>query len=148
MFTLTAMLLGTTALAEPAPTPAQSAIYEALRLRHDPPSCTALAGLADDPVADLSWIVDNAIQPPWVGLRAAQCLLVEHPVASQSQFEGWLSTEGHRGLAIMVTQRIDEIPLPVATTLAMVALAGPEEATVRPRLLDCNTPEVRALATR
>ena len=145
---LTTLALFALAHAEPAPTPSQDALYTALRVRHAPPTCTALSDLSETLVEDLVWLVDNATQPPWVGLRAAQCLLIEHPEAAQPSFEGWLSTEGHRGLAILVSQRIDEIPLPIAQALATVALAGPEEETVRPRLDHCGVPQIQELATR
>ncbi len=145
---LTTLALFALAHAEPAPTPSQDALYAALRVRHAPPDCSALTDLSESLVEDLVWLVDHATQPPWVGLRAAQCLLVEHPAAAQPSFEGWLSTEGHRGLAILVSQRIDEIPLPIATSLAVVALAGPEEETVHPRFARCGVPEIQDLATR
>lgn len=148
MITSLLLITATAQAAPPTPTDSQQAMYVALRVRHDPPSCAFLAAMSADPVADLAWLVDNATQPAWAGMRAATCLLVDHPVASQPHFEGWLSTEGHKGLAILMTQRVDELPLPVATALTHAALGGPDQADIRPRLASCAVPEVRALASQ
>ncbi len=143
----TLFLLSSAQAATLSPTPGQQALYDALVVRHDPPTCAALDAMSPDPVTDLAWLVDNATAPAWVGMRAAQCLLVGHPVEAQPHFEGWLSTHGHRGLAILFTQRVDELPLPVATSLTRTALAGPERSEVQPRLVQSEVPEIRALAT-
>lgn len=143
----TLLLMTATAQAAPlTPTVAQQAMYDALVKRHSPPTCDALAAMSPAVVTDLAWLVDNATAPAWVGLRAAQCLLVAHPMASQAIYQDWLSTDGHRGLAILLTQKVDELPLEVATALSRTALAGPERAEVQRRLADCDVPELRALA--
>jgi hypothetical protein len=129
------------------PTHTQQVLYESLRVRHAPPSCADLDALSLDPVLDLVWLVENATQPPWVGMRAAQCLLLAHPHESQAQFESWLSTDGHRGLAILMTQKVDVLPLDVATSLTRAAMAGPDRAEVKPRLAISTRPEIRALAS-
>ncbi len=146
MITTLLLLSATSQAAEPVPTATQQTLYDALVKRHDPPTCDQLDSLSTDIVSDLAWLVDHATQPAWVGLRAAQCLLLAHPVESQAVYQRWLSTDGHRGLAILMTQKADQLPLEVATTLTRTALEGPERLEVQRRLADSDTPELRALA--
>ncbi len=147
MITTLLLMSGVATAATPTPTPTQQALYDALVVRHDPPSCDSLTAMTPDPVTDLAWLVDHATAPAWVGMRAAQCLLTSHARASQATFEGWLATEGHRGLAILFTQQVDQLPLDVAQALSRSALAGPDRAEVERRLLDSDVPGIRELAT-
>ena len=133
--------------AAPAPEPdaAAEAVYRALSVRDPAPSCESVEALTETPVETLLFVVDNAQQPPWAGMRAAECLTTRHAVAAQDAIEGWVSSTETKGLAILVLNQIDALPLEVALPVVRKALAGPEAATARTRIERATTPEIKAL---
>jgi len=116
------------AQAEPAavkPSESQQALYAALKSREDAPTCESLQTHSTDLVNDLVWLVDNATQPPWVGIRAAQCIVRHHHVEKAELIESWMTTPERRGLAILTMGMLKELPPELGLTLQSAALAGP-----------------------
>ena len=83
------------------PSSSQSALYDALKGRENPPSCESLAALSPQVADDLIWLMDNAHQPAWVGVRAAYCVLTQHAEAKISEIDTWVTDPNRRGLAIL-----------------------------------------------
>ena len=130
---------------EPAPAEAsRDAMVRALSARDGAPPCAEVEALSADPVGDLVWIVENVGMPPTAPMSAAACLLDRHAEAGAEAFEGWLSTDGHAGLASLVVQRFELLPSPVAVRFASVGLRGPYAESIRPAVAASMRPEVRA----
>lgn len=131
----------------PAPAPVEAsrdAMVRALSARDGAPPCAQVEALSADPVGDLVWIVENVGMPPTAPMTAAACLLDRHAEAGAAAFEGWLSTDGHAGLAALVVQRLEVLPVGVATRFAASGLRGPYVDVVRPAVEASARPEVRA----
>lgn len=143
-----ALLMVLTASAEPAeaelPDGAQ-AMHRALSARDQSPPCEDVEALSEAPVEALLYIVDNATQPPWAAMRAAECLTLRHAEAVQPQLAGWVQSAETRGLALMVFNHLDEISDDVAFSLAQAALAGPLAEDARPRLAKVENDQIKAL---
>lgn len=132
----------------PAPAPVETgrdALIRALSMRDGEPSCAVVEALVPEPVPALIEIVETVTLPPMVPMRAANCLLVGHAEASADALDRWMTSESTRGLAMLVLQRFDSLPAPVAARLAASGLAGPHAADVRPVVEASVMPEVRAL---
>ena len=127
------------------PTDAQDAMYRALSIRDPAPACADIAALTTAPVEDLQVLVDEATQPPWVGMRAAAWLLDLYPEQSQPLMQAWVVDPDKRGLAILVTKKLDTLPLPVATEVVNTALAGPMADTLAPRIAKVDSEALRSL---
>ena len=126
--------------------PSVQAIYRALSVRDPAPDCVTVEALSDQPVPDLLQIVDHASQPPWAGMRAANCLIQGHGAEIQAQLSDWVRRDDTRGLAILVLDQLDTLPEDLALDLARQALAGPWAADARPRLDTSSRPALHALA--
>ncbi len=127
MFTTLIVLTGLTHAEPPAvkPTESQSALYAALKTRDSAPTCESLKPLSEDLVNDLVWLVDNATQPPWVGIRAAQCVVRHHHTEKAELIQSWMTAPERRGLAILTMGMLDELPPELSLKLQAAALAGP-----------------------
>jgi len=133
------------AAASPEPDADAEAVYRALSIRDPAPSCETVEALSETPVETLLFVVDNAQQPPWVGMRAADCLLTRHAEEAQEAIESWVSHTETKGLAILALNQLDAMPLEIALSVARTALAGPEADTARTRISRATTPEIKAL---
>ena len=136
----------TSVTAAAAPTATQDAVYKALSARDPAPTCAQVEALSDDPVGDLLFVVDHATQPPWAGMRAAACLVDGHAEEVQPRISAWVEGKDTRGFAIMVFERLDTMPLSVATEVATKGLRGPWADDARPHILRSSVPEIRRLA--
>ncbi len=126
--------------------PASEAVYHAFSVRDPVPSCEEVEALTETPVETFLYVVAHAEQPPWVGLHAAECLTTRHAEEVQGELEAWVSSSQTHGLAILVLNNLDDMPLEVAKAVAETALAGPEAETARPRILKADNAAIRALA--
>lgn len=136
-----------TATVEWNPTAEQQAVYKALLVRHDAPSCDALDGMSADPVDTYRYLVDHASQPAWVAMRAARCLMVNHPDAAKADMQRWVTDPQAKGLAILTMTNLDALPLPIATELATLALTdGPDPDAMRKRIQRAENPQIQAIA--
>jgi len=125
---------------------ARDAVYKALIVRDAAPPCSELEAMTTTPAATFLYLVENASQPPWVGIRAAECLIQGHAQSIQPQLESWVSNSETKGLGYLALNHLDAMPIEVATSVATAALAGPEAEGARSRIQNAQTPEIRALA--
>jgi hypothetical protein len=116
-----------------------------LTLRHGGPTCDEIDGQSPDPVGDLVWLMDNVHQPPWVGMRAADCLMNNHLTTETERVHTWVANPETKGLALLVLGRLDALPAPLAQSLAKAMLAGPHRSLIAPRLLESAHIELRAM---
>lgn len=129
MTVLGLLFVSTFAFAGDAPAPlspeAQS-LFELLRLR-DAPGCANL-GAAGEAQRDALLALTATESPPYVPLRAADCLVAAYaadPVA-QGAMRGWMTDPEAAGLAMLVVTRLDALPEPLAVELARAALTTPD----------------------
>ena len=151
---LAAMLTAASALATSPPVPSPQDVARRDRLRQmliardKAPPCTELSSISDRLVEDLQWLMDHVKTPPWVGVRAAQCIIELHAPAELSRIQGWMLDPTQPGLTLVVLGELDGLPAPIAIAIIQVALTGPHAAKVAPRLLQSAHPQVRALLQR
>lgn len=154
---LPALLLGALACAHSAaatagtaaewtPSAEETAVYRALSMRDGSPPCEEVEALASDPVATLISFAEHATMPPWVGVRAARCLVTRHAEAAKTTLSAWVVDPEKRGFAFLIADELDQAAEPVALELARAGLAGPHAADLRKRLAKSAWPSVAALA--
>lgn len=139
--------------AAPAPAPAPSpepvdevtAVHRALSTRDAGPSCAEVEAMTTDPVATLTTIVQTVELPPQAPMRAATCLVDGHAEAASDVLVGWMGAEETRGLALLVVQRLEDLPLGVAVQVAEAGLGGPVHDEVVAALHASERPELRTL---
>ena len=144
---LSGLATARTPIPPPMPNPAQRALYDAMKVRDQAPTCDSLSELSPDLATDLVWLVDNAQQPPWVGIRAAQCVIRHHTEAKAEVIDSWTINPLKPGLAILTIGLLDELPEPMAIRFASAALAGPLAEHATSRLGDSAHATVSALLT-
>lgn len=127
------------------PDAAAEAVYRALSVRDPAPSCEGVEALTETPLETLLFVVDNAQQPPWVGMRAAECLTSRHAEAAEASITAWVSSAETKGLAILALNQLDTMPLAVSLNVARAALAGPEADSARSRIERSTVAEIKAL---
>ena len=144
-----APLLSLAALASPSvegATDARLALVRAFSAREQSSPCGTLDALTSDPVADLTWVVETVTTPPWVGMRAAECLITQHAEESRALLEIWVTHPEHKGLGWLVLDHLDALPQPMARDLALAAVSrGPDPAGARRRISRSKVPVVQAV---
>ena len=132
---------------EPAaqPSPSQTALYDALKARENPPTCDALAKLSPQVADDLIWIMDHAYQPAWVGIRAAHCVLAKHADEKAPEIDTWVTDPERRGLAILTIGFLDKMSDAHIERIAAKALSGPHAADARKHLSESGDPKLMKL---
>ena len=120
-------------------------VHRALSARDNAAPCEQVEALSTEPVQALLYIVDNATQPPWAGIRAAECLTTRHAEQIQPQLKQWVQTPGTKGFALIVFNNIDRVPEQIADTIIRAALAGPLAEDARPRLQSHNIPRINSI---
>lgn len=113
----------------------------------DPISCADAEALTPTPVETLVYLVDNVARPPWVAMRAADCLIRGHAVDAQAQMERWVVAPELKGLGRLVLGAIDTMPVEVAVPVVSRALAGSDPALATERARLAAAPEIRRLVT-
>jgi hypothetical protein len=110
----------------------------------DPVACAAV----DATVETWREVVRTAEGPPWVPMRAAQCLVERHAVAAQDDLAAWVIDPESLGLGLLVLGQLDRLPADLALRLAHLALAeGPAPERASPRIAASDHAAVRALVT-
>jgi len=143
------LFMALSAHAEPTETAAPPAgaaeMHRALSARDGAPPCEDIEALSEAPVEALLYIVDNATQPPWAGVRAAECLTQRHAAEAQPHIERWVQGADTRGFALVAFNNISAMPVEVALPIARAAINGPLAADARPRLEKVDNDEIQAL---
>jgi hypothetical protein len=134
-------------LAIPEPSATQAALITALSPRDGGAPCASLGGLSPKPVEDLTWVAVNITMPPWVGMRAAECLISDHHAAALPTLRTWVTDPQLEGFGILVLTKLDALPLATAKELATLALTqGPDVEKARKRIARSKVPEIQALS--
>lgn len=133
-----------------APGPQDSARRDRLRqmlsVRDLAPACTEVQAQSPDRlVTDLQWLMDHIKAPPWVGVRAAQCILQLHAETETVRIQRWVQDPAKIGLILIVMGELDSLPEPVAQTIVQAALSGPHSDRMRTWLPKSAHPSLRAL---
>lgn len=110
-------------------------------------SCAAVEALTATPRETLEQVVDTVSAPPWVPMRAAQCLIEGHAAEIQPRLEAWVVDPALKGLGRLVLAEIDQLPATIAIPVAKKALAGPDAVVAAARLRESASAEIRALVT-
>lgn len=127
-------------------TPAQEAMYKALSVRDDGPTCTEVEAMSEDPVGDLVWLTEHATSPPWVGTRAATCLIAGHGEAIADLLRTWVTDPATLGYGWTVLGNLGLLPTALAVELAQLALTdGPDPDGARERIARHDDPALQAL---
>jgi hypothetical protein len=129
-----------------APSADEAAMIRLLSTKDSPPACGDVEALSPSPVSALQHIVVGVSRPPTVAMRAADCLIVGHGAEVPAVLQQWVVDPNTRGLALLVLDRLDRVPAPVALEVAKAALSGPHAGLASPRIARSAYPEVKALA--
>ena len=127
------------------PTDAQSEMIRRLSMRDGAPPCADVEAGSPDAVADLSAIVQNVELPPTVPMRAAECLIAKGD-AAEVELSRWMTGSKTKGLAMLLSDRIDALPVPLATRVVAAGLGGPHAEEVRARVAKSTHAELQSLA--
>lgn len=134
------------ASAEAEASATQQAMVQALSVREPAATCAQLAALTEAPADDLAWIVAHVSAPPWAGMKAAECLVLDHAEAARPTLETWLTEPRLKGLGWVVLKHLDTMPQPMALDLARIAIdKGPDPEGAKRRIRRSKTPELQAL---
>lgn len=126
----------------------EQAVYDALLRRDGAPTCDELAGMTLDPVGTYRVMIEHAVMPPWVGVRAADCLVTEHSVAAREDLEAWVQDPELLGLALIALNGLDKMDHEVAMGVARAALEGPLAEQAGDRILKSMDDEIRGLVVQ
>jgi hypothetical protein len=142
--------LPTTVLAAPGewvPSAPEAALIQQLSLRDGSPPCAEMEASLPAPAASLKAVVQNVQMPPWVPMRAAECLLVGHATESKPELLDWVTRPELKGLGLLALGRLDAMPVELATEVATTAIArGPDPASARVRVARAVNPAIAGLA--
>jgi len=128
------------------PSAEERAVYDAFLSRDASPTCAEVETLTETPVETLQVIVREAVQPPWVGMRAADCLIRNHSVEIEAELKAWVTDPDLLGLALLALGTLDEMEPTVALNVAEAAMDGPLKDQAGERILKSQNEEIRALA--
>jgi hypothetical protein len=137
--------------AEGAPTdltPEREAMRLALSARDQSPPCAEIVTLASEmPTDDYTWLIDHVRHPPWVGMRAARCILENHSIDASEIIESWVVNPELKGLGYLVLDSLDSLPQQQASDLARLAiLEGPDPEAARERVAKSDNPIISDIA--
>ena len=110
---------------------------------HDDTACRELPYRTKEPWVELNVIVEEVLQPPWAGMRAATCMIESYPEASKDLFLGWMMDENKKGLAYLLAANIDRFPVEAALALVQAALDGPHAQGCKTRFMNSEQSAVR-----
>ena len=140
------VLLSGTAFAEDTVLNAsQQQLMRQLSHRDAAPPCTELENTEGQLQPNLMVMVTEVTQPPWVGMRAANCLIERFPVESKETFQEWMRSEQTMGLAYLLGAQLSVLPTEVAIDVGRVGLSGPHAEGVKKRLQSQDGPVIDAL---
>ena len=128
------------------PTEGQREVIRLLGARDSGVDCAVVAELGQGGLVE---IVEEIEQPPWVGMRAARCLVELHGEAegTEAVLVRWVSEERWKGLGYLVLNLLDELPEGVAVRVATAAVTvGPDPEGARERVLKAGSAGVRGVA--
>ena len=119
----------------------------ALQARDAAPACDELEALSSEPETALIAVIEHVTMPPYVGIRAATCLIDGASIELTPTLVRWVSDPNTAGLATLVLTEIAALPVEVAHPIAAAALAGPHRETAQRLLTDSTDPHIQQLCT-
>jgi len=118
-------------------------MYRALSARDGAAPCEEVEALSTTPVEDLVWLTEHTTSPPWVGTRAATCLLTGHADEVAELLAQWVTDPATLGFGLLVLGNLDLLAPELAVELATLALEqGPDPEAARTRIATSTHPEV------
>lgn len=114
----------------------------------DDVSCADVEALVTDPVPALVEVVTTVKMPPSAPMRAAGCLVERHAHEVPEVLEGWMKGDDTKGLALLVSGRLDGLDPELAVRLARAGMSGPWATDLQPAIEKSTVPEVRAVVGR
>ena len=124
-----------------------AAMVHALSIKDPPPACEQVEALAPEPVPLLLRVVNEVERPPWVAMRAADCLVTRHAPAIEVEMTSWMGDRDRQGLGLLALNHLDEMEPALATRIASAAMAGPYRDAASTRIAHSDVESVRAIAT-
>ena len=114
--------------------PLKDRVVKALTLRDGGPACEVMQtwGSDSEVASVMREITETVSMPPWVPMRAAQCVVNDAKTDARSYalIEGWMSDTNTTGFALLVMQNVDRFEANRAQSLAELAV---KRAVVEPR---------------
>jgi hypothetical protein len=126
---------------------AYDAMVHAWSIKDPAPACEQVEALAPDPVTVMRRIVGEVAYPPWVAIRAADCLVTRHGAQIESDMTSWMADPHRKGLGLVALDHLDEMEPALAARVASAAMAGPYRDAASVRIARSRVESVRALAT-
>ena len=123
------------------------AMVHALSIKDPAPACEQVEALATDPVPLLLRVVNEIPRPPWVAMRAADCLVTRHAPAIEAEMTSWMGDSQRKGLGFLALNHLDEMEPAIAMRIASAAMAGPYRDEASVRIARSHVESVRTLAT-
>ena len=123
------------------------AMVRGLSIKDPPPACDQVEALATDPVPLLLRVVNEVERPPWVAMRAADCLVTRHAPTIEAEMTSWMGDRNRQGLGLLTLNHLDEMEPALATRIATAAMAGPYREAASTRIARSHVESVRTLAT-
>ena len=103
-------------------------------MRDGGPACSDLPLDKKSGLTDLAFIVENVKYPAVTGMRAAECLIDLFPVKGEERFVAWMQRDNTKGLAILLTSKLEDLPKEVSDLVREAGLKGPHRAEVSSRI--------------
>ena len=134
------------AVATWTPSASQEALVRMLSGRDGAPPCADVEAVGGDVLGDLIAVVDHVQSPPWVGMRAANCVLQGHAGEAAATLELWVTDPELAGLGLLVLGALDQLEVEQAVGLAAAAIErGPDPEGAKKRVLKSEKAEIRAV---
>ena len=115
-----------------------------LSQRDSIPSCALLVTQHDNLQMKLQQLVNADIKPSYVPMRAAGCLLELYP-RDVDTYREWMIAPENKGLAFLVINKMEKMPVEVSVSLAQSGLEGAHAKGVRTRLERVRVVEIQEL---
>ena len=124
-----------------------AAVVQWLSVRHPEPDCREVIAHTKASLETLRHVTAHVQLPPWVPMRAGRCLVVQHPTLGAPDMVKWVSEVEYKGLATLVFQHLESLPVSVAVEVATLALKGPHKDMARPYIERSTRAELQGLVS-
>jgi hypothetical protein len=121
-------------------------VTAALSTKTPEPRCQDVDKLSADAVGGYKHVIATVSEPTFVPMRAATCLLSQHPREAEAEALLWVADPEKSSLTTVALQRLDTLPIDASIKIAKAALAGPHAALAKVKISRLRTPELKALA--
>jgi hypothetical protein len=122
----------------------QDRIVKAFSVRHGAPTCEQVASWAGpDEVSDVMRNITTTVtMPPWVPMKAAQCVIRSASTDPESWalVQRWMTDESTMGFSLVAIQNIDRFDDKKAKKLGQLAV---QRSTIEPRFQQLVTPYMK-----